>query len=113
MPQYMLMFVGDETRRESQSSADAMQGNSAVGKWWEELSKKGVIKGGERLDVSRTATTVRRVNGAMKVFDGPFIESKEQVGGYALIEVPDLDEAIKIAKSWPMGDVEVRPTVEH
>src|SRR5438093_939880 len=88
------------SRRSTGRSSEEMQGNAAVGKWWEELSKKGVIKGGERLDVSKTATTLRRVNGTMKVFDGPFIESKEQVGGYALIEVPDLDEAIRIAKSW-------------
>jgi len=49
----------------------------------------------------------------MKVTDGPFIESKETVGGFALIEVDDLDKAIAIAKSWPGGDVEVRPIVEH
>ena len=60
-----------------------------------------------------TATTVRRVNGQMKVSDGPFIESKEHVGGYALIEVPDLDAAIAVAKSWPGSDVEVRPIVER
>jgi hypothetical protein len=110
MPHYMLMFVGEETRREG--SKDAMdRGMAEVGKWWEE--HQAVIKGGERLDVSKTATTVRRVNGQMRVFDGPFIEAKEQVGGYCLVDVPDLDEAIRLAKSWPMGDVEVRPTVEH
>ena len=108
MPHYMLMFVGDEKAR----TKDEMdRGMAAVGQWWE--ANKTVIKGGERLDVSKTATTVKRVSGQMKVFDGPFIESKEQVGGYALIEVPDLDDAIRLAKSWPAGDVEVRPTVEH
>ena len=49
----------------------------------------------------------------MKVFDGPFIESKEQVGGFAMIEATDLDAAIAIAKSRPGGDVEVRPIVVH
>jgi len=49
----------------------------------------------------------------MRVFDGPFIESKEQVGGFAMIEVPDLDAAIAVAKSWPGGDVEVRPVGVH
>lgn len=106
MPHYMLMFVGEESRRDT--SRPPME---AVGKWWQE--NQGVIKGGERLDLSRTATTVRRVNGQMKVSDGPFIEAKEHVGGYALIDVPDLDAAIALAKSWPMGDVEVRPTVER
>ena len=113
MPQYLLMFVGDETWRERSSKEEIERGYAAVGKWWDELSHKGVIKGGEQLGPSRTATTVKRVNGAMKVFDGPFIEAKEHVGGYALIDVPDLDEAIRLAKSWPAGDVEVRPTVEH
>ena len=57
--------------------------------------------------------SVKRVNGSMRVTDGPFIESKETVGGFALIEVEDLDRAIAIAKSWPGGDVEVRPIVVH
>ncbi|HZP96865.1 MAG TPA: YciI family protein [Candidatus Limnocylindria bacterium] len=113
MPRYMLMFVGDETRRERSSREERERTYAAVGAWWDELSKKGVVKGGEQLGPSATATTVRRVNGEMKVFDGPFIESKEQVGGYALIEAPDLDEAIRLAKSWPAGDVEVRPVVER
>jgi len=110
MPHYMLMFVGDENRREG--SKEAMdRGMAAVGKWWSD--HQSVIKGGERLDTSRTATTVRRVNGQMKVVDGPFIESKEQVGGYALVDVSELDAAIQLAKIWPMGDVEVRPVVER
>ena len=108
MPHYMLMFVGEEQRR-SQEEMD--RGMAAVGQWWE--ANRAVIKGGERLDVSKTATTVRRVNGQIKVLDGPFIEAKEQVGGYAIVEVPDLDAAIRLAKSWPAGDVEVRPTVER
>jgi hypothetical protein len=111
MPHYMLMFVGDEQRREARPKEELERGLAAVGKWWEE--NKNLIREGERLDVSRTATTVRRVNGQMKVHDGPFIESKEQVGGYALVDVPDLDAAIQLAKTWPMGDVEVRPVVEH
>ncbi len=113
MPQYVLLFVGDETWRAQSTKEEIERGYAEVGKWWDELSHKGVIKGGEELQPSRTATTVKRVNGRMKVIDGPFIESKEQVGGYALVEVPDLDEAIRLAKSWPAGDVEVRPVVEH
>jgi hypothetical protein len=111
MPHYMLMFVGDEAGRAGRSKEEMDRGMAAVGKWWSE--NQAVIKGGERLDLTKTATTVRRVNGQMKVFDGPFIETKEQVGGFALVDVPDLDAAIRLAKSWPMGDVEVRPTVER
>jgi len=114
MAQYVLMFVGSDEWRETRSKEEKQRGYAAVGKWWDELSKKGVLKGGEELAKGPgTATTVRRVNGQMKVFDGPFIESKEQVGGFAMIEATDLDAAIAIAKSWPGGDVEVRPIVVH
>ena len=114
MAQYVLMFVGPDEWRKTSSKEEIQRGYAAVGKWWDELSKKGVLKGGEELAKGPgTATTVRRVNGQMKVFDGPFIESKEQVGGFAMIEATDLDAAIAIAKSWPGGDVEVRPIVVH
>ena len=114
MAQYVLMFVGSDEWLKTSSKEEIQRGYAAVGKWWDELSKKGVLKGGEELAKGPgTATTVRRVKGQMQVFDGPFIESKEQVGGFAMIEAPDLDEAIAIAKSWPGGDVEVRPIVVH
>jgi len=113
MTQYVLMFVGSDEWRETSSKEEIMRGYAAVGKWWDDLSKTGVIKGGEELGMQRNATSVKRVNGAMKVIDGPFIESKEAVGGFALIEVEDLDKAIAIATSWPGGDVEVRPIVVH
>ncbi len=113
MPRYMLMFVGDDERWARQDKAETKAKYAEIGTWWEQLSAKGVIKGGEELQHRNTATTVRRVNGTMTVKDGPFIESKEHVGGYALIEVADLDAAIAVARSWPSGDVEVRPTVEH
>jgi hypothetical protein len=114
MPRYMLMFVGDEERWE-QHKDENKQVYADIGRWWEDLSQKGVLKGGEELTAQKTATTVRRVNGQMKVFDGPFIESKEHVGGYALIQVADLDAAIAIAKTWPgrSATVEVRPIVER
>ena len=113
MSQYMLMFIGDDDRFEAQPKDDRMKKYAEIMSWWDDLSKKGVIKGGEELQHRNTATTVRRVNGKMTVKDGPFIESKEHVGGWAMIEVPDLDAAIAIAKSWPSGDVEVRPIVER
>jgi hypothetical protein len=47
------------------------------------------------------------------VTDGPFIEAKEVIGGFAVVDVADLDEALEMAKAWPGGDVEVRPVVEH
>ncbi len=113
MPKYMLMFVGTDEWYDGQTKEDLAKAYRPIMTWWDDLLKTGVIKGGEELGPQRTATSVRRVNGSMKVTDGPFIESKETVGGFALIEVDDLDKAIAIAKSWPGGDVEVRPIVEH
>jgi hypothetical protein len=113
MPRYMLMFVGSDEDLEAMPKDKRDSAYADVGRWWGDLSAKGIIKEGEQLAPGRTATTVRRVNGKMQVSDGPFIEAKESVGGYALVEVPDLDAAIALAKSWPAGDVEVRPTVEH
>ena len=115
MPQYMLMFVGDDDEWAARTGDQLKSAYTAIGKWWDDLEKKGVIKGGAELDHRNTATTVRRVNGAMTVSEGPFLQSKEHVGGWAMIAVPDLDAAIAIAKSWPgmSTTVEVRPIVER
>lgn len=113
MPKYMLMFVGSDDWYDARSKEDLAKAYRPIMSWWDDLTNTGVIKGGEELGMQRNATSVKRVNGTMKVTDGPFIESKESVGGYAVIEVADLDKAIAIAKSWPGGDVEVRPVVER
>jgi hypothetical protein len=66
--------------------------------------------GGERLQPSSRATTVRLDGGAASIVDGPFAETKETIGGYAIVEVPDLDAALEMAKSWPASPaVEIRP----
>ena len=111
MAKYALLFFNDESFRDrSKDEVDAVY--AEVTRWSQDLQGKGVLKGGMELQSKGTAMTVRRVNGAMRVFDRPFIESKEHVGGFAMIEVPDLDEAIRVAKAFP-GGVEVRPIVEH
>jgi len=112
MPQYVLMLLEDESW-EGRSKDERKRAYAAIGAWVDDLRTKGIMKGGEELQSKRTATTVRRKNGAMSVTEGPFIESKEHVGGFMMIEVPDLDAAIALAKSWPGGDVEVRPIVVH
>ena len=112
MPQYVLMLLEEESW-EKRSADERKRAYAAIGAWVDDLRNKGIMKGGEELQSKRTATTVRRNNGAISVTEGPFIESKEHVGGFMMIEVPDLDAAIAIAKSWPGGDVEVRPIVVH
>jgi len=112
MPQYVLMLLEDESW-EKRSDDERKRAYAAIRIWVNDLRMKGIMKGGEELQSKRTATTVRRNNGAISVTEGPFIESKEHVGGFMMIEVPDLDAAIALAKSWPGGDVEVRPIVVH
>ena len=97
------------TRRSSAPSTSALR------TWWEEHEAAGEILEGHQLQPAETATTVRldRNRGA-SVTDGPFIEGKEMVGGYAVIDVPDLDAAIKLMSGWPAPDVmEIRPVVEN
>lgn len=76
------------------------------------LMEAGVLRGGEALEPTATATTVRLVNGKVVATDGPFAETKEQLGGFYLIECANLDEAISWAGKIPSADrgsVEVRP----
>ena len=112
---YVLLFGGtmegidqlDPGRRE-QATADYEQS----GRWFAKYTRAGKIVGGEELQGPSTATTVNRRNGKAVVTDGPFIESKEVIGGFAIIDVADLDEALAMAKEWP-GPVEIRPVVDH
>ena len=111
---YMLMFVNDEAWERKTSPEEVKQGYEAVMKWWDEHSAAGRIVGGEQLKPAATATTVRKKDGKTTVTDGPFIESKEALGGFAIVNVPDLDAAIAMAKTWPGLEVlEIRPLVER
>jgi hypothetical protein len=86
-----------------------------VSDWWDEHSATGEIVDGHQLQPVETATTVRVArDGGASVTDGPFIEGKEAVGGYAIIDVPDLDAAIRLASGWPAPDIlEIRPVVDN
>jgi hypothetical protein len=114
---YVLMFAGtmdEQEMFEGLTEAELKAQYAKVGDWFMEHTRSGKIVGGEELQSPSTATTVRRKNGKVTVTDGPFIESKEVFGGFAVIEVKDLDEALEMAKSWPGGNmVEVRPVVDH
>ncbi|MDP9253130.1 MAG: YciI family protein, partial [Chloroflexota bacterium] len=81
MPQYVLMLLEDESWEE-RSEEDRKRAYAAINAWVDDVRNKGIMKGGEELQSKRTATTVRRKNGAMSVTEGPFIESKEHVGGF-------------------------------
>lgn len=111
---YMLMLVRDDEQWEAFS--DAERDMPAIGAWFMDLAAKGKLRGGEQLFPARTATTVSWPEpGRPVVTDGPYLETKETIGGFGIIEVEDLDEAIAIARSWPAPShkVELRPCVEN
>ncbi|HEX6064924.1 MAG TPA: YciI family protein [Longimicrobiales bacterium] len=101
-----------------ENEATAPQDESEMQRWFaytDELRKAGVMLGGEALHPTSAATTVRLKNGKRVVTDGPFAETKEQLGGFYLIDVPNLDEALKWAEKIPSADrgpVEVRPVLD-
>jgi len=113
---YVLLFVGtmEEQRRfDTQSSEDMERSLQGPMKWFERYSQEGKVVGGEQLKSSDTVTTVQSKDGKRIVTDGPYIESKEVIGGFAVVQVADLDEALDMAKAWPGGPVEVWPAVER
>jgi hypothetical protein len=85
------------------------------GTYTEMIKNNGTYLGGEGLQPSSTATTVRVSNGTVSTTDGPFAETKEQLGGYYLLNCKDLDQAIDLASKIPgarFGAIEVRPVME-
>jgi hypothetical protein len=110
--QYVMLIADDKEQR---SDADQTAVYEQIGQWFAELGAKGKIVGGNELQPSETAKTIRLNGSAPKVTDGPFIESKEVLGGYCVLECESIEEAVEIAKTWPGPNaiLEVRPTVFH
>jgi hypothetical protein len=110
--QYLLMLFSDESGWRRMSNADQERGVAAYRAYTEALKEAGVLVGSNRLQNTNTATTVRLIDGKSQVLDGPYVDSKEQLGGYYLIEAPDLDAALGWAARCPgasHGTIEVRP----
>jgi hypothetical protein len=109
--QYLLMLHLDESGWGKMTPEQQQQGAAAYAAYTEALKAAGALKNSNRLQPSASATTVRMTNGKTQVLDGPFADSKEQVAGYYLIDVPDLDAALGWAGRCPAashGVVEVR-----
>jgi hypothetical protein len=110
--QYLLLIYGDEAALEGATDADRQAVLEEYNKVASGYAERGVMRGGDELAPSSSATTVRIRNGEQLVTDGPFAETKEQLGGYFVIEVDDLDTAIELAAKLPgahTGSIEVRP----
>src|SRR5260370_13439690 len=110
---YALLIRRDEKGREARSPEEASAGVNEDMAFGEEMGKRGVLQGGERLRPTTDATTVRVREGEILTSDGPFAETKEQIGGFYLVDCKDLDEAIGVASKIPgarNGSIQVRPT---
>jgi hypothetical protein len=111
---YAFTIYGDESQRASASEEDRQAMSQAYGAVTQEMNEKDVFVAGEGLYPTQTATTVRVREGDRDVTDGPFAETKEQLGGFYVLDVKDLDEAIEWAAKIPgsqFGSVEIRPVM--
>jgi hypothetical protein len=112
---YMLLIYHDEEYWMSRTPVEMEPVRQLVSEYIQQLQSAGVLRSCGPLKSTATATTIRRRNGTVTITDGPFAESREQLGGYFLVEVPDLDTAIHWAQRWPNLDtasVEIRPMTE-
>lgn len=113
--QYLMIIHSNESGWGQMSPEQQEQGKAAYLAYGEALKKAGVWLGSNRLRPSANSTTVRVANGKTQVLDGPYADTKEQVGGYFLIDVKDLDAALSWAARCPgasHGVMEVRPVWE-
>ncbi|HXD94537.1 MAG TPA: YciI family protein [Bacteroidia bacterium] len=110
MEKFLYLFRGGENHAHNANDSEAAAKNmQAWGAWMQDMQQKGILAGGEALQ-----PTGKQVNGTKKVVtDGPFVEAKELVGGFLLINAKDINEAVEISKGCPIfhenGKVEVRP----
>lgn len=111
--QYMLLCYHDEKRWNALPKTQRDEIMDAYGEWTQAIVKSGHFRASAKLQATSATTTVREKNGKRVVTDGPFAETKEQLGGFHLVECKDLDEAIGIAGRIPTlptgGTIEVRP----
>jgi hypothetical protein len=112
---YALLICIEEKLMADMTPSEAEASYARYAKWMEEATARGVLLGGERLRPVADSTCVRVRDGEAIISDGPFAETKEQVGGFFLVDCKDLDEAVELASGIPgaaMGTIEVRPVWE-
>jgi hypothetical protein len=110
--QYLLLLYSQEGAWNQMTAEQQAAGVAAYGAYTQALREAGALVGANRLQDSVTGTTVRTTDGKSQVLDGPYADTKEQLGGYYLIEAPDMDAALAWAARCPganHGIVEVRP----
>jgi hypothetical protein len=113
---YLCLIYEDYTQAAGMSKAEGDKMMAAYNDFTESIRKSGNFLGGDGLQPTNTATTVRVRNGKVGTTDGPFAETKEQLGGYYLIEAKDLNDAIQVAARIPAarnGSIEIRPILVY
>jgi len=109
---YLCLAYEEESKLSSLSRSEWDDLRNETLAYVDELRRRGKLISAEPLQSARTASTVRVRNGKASITDGPFAETKEQLGGFFLVDAGDLNEAIQIASKWPsarLGSIEVRP----
>ncbi|HEX3622729.1 MAG TPA: YciI family protein [Acidimicrobiales bacterium] len=109
---YVLLICVDESTVGAMSPDELAEMDAGYNAFGDEMGRRGVLQGGERLRPTSDATTVRIRGGEIVTSDGPFAETKEQIGGYYIVDCEDLDQAIEVAAKLPAarnGSIEVRP----
>lgn len=112
---YLALIYGNEADGQNATQEEQVAVMEAYNAFTHEISESGAMLGGEALMPTSTATTVRIRDGKALVTDGPFAETKEQLGGFYLIKCANLDEAIEVASKIPgakTGSIELRPVME-
>jgi len=110
--QYLLLIHGDEAGPNAATPANSNGMSPEFAAYNEAMTKAGIMLGGNRLRPTSAARSVRVKDGKTEIIDGPYSDTKEQLGGYYMIDVPDLDQAVAWAARCPaakVGTVEVRP----
>ena len=113
--QYLLMIYRSEAELGNMDAAARKEMTAEYGAFTQSIIQSGHFKAGDGLQPTTTATTVRVRDGKTLTTDGPFAETREQLGGYYVVEAKDLDEAIAIAERIPparVGTIEIRPVME-
>lgn len=112
--QYLLLIYRSEAELNKMTPADRQAISAEYGTYTQSIVQSGHFKAGDGLQPSTTATTVRVRDGKTLTTDGPFAETREQLGGYYLVEAKDLDAAIALAARIPNardGSIEIRPVM--
>jgi hypothetical protein len=113
---YALLIYSDDSGWDAVSEQEQRETYEKYAAFSQEAIERGMMRGGDELNSASTATTVRVRDGETLLTDGPFAETKEQLGGFYLLECTDVDQAIEMAAKIPgaaTGAIEVRPVIER